>query len=1385
MKNTIHTDNQQVLTYEKGVNGDISPSKKYEAEGSAYRLINCRINPLTHLLENVEGIDTNVTISVIRDGIIPVTASRTVLNSVLVGDMQVLALAGATPAEGQIAIYYNDQVKIVAQHTDMALYEGQVVDMSTDGKDEVYLCGSNQPNLFLSVPDMLASIGTEKYFTKFELDKHIPRVGVAMGVPMYVKHENIGSALGLKAGSYVYFLRLVDPDGNRTPWSQSTPLIPVAYQVGSRTVGAPVNASTSFGIRLRFRIDGTAGFSYVEIGRMAYNTGQPVGFLPNMEVTKVGSDAFGNNVVLSDLGQVIEFIDTGRTQYTASDVESEVLPSQMDNCNNVTYYDGRVIYSGIKYKQLDLSPNIRLKKTSESTIYGSTTPNTYMFPFAEDMGVEGHSNMYNQVYKKCETPGEYKNYGIVLWDGKGGRTPAIPLADLKAYRVPNLREPILPESSELSTGAELVPRVDGSTGKTLEIFQNSDGDELPEPTRDISWNTTFTPPYSPLHPISPTDSQKDEFRFSTTGDGSSYRMPVKNKKWRTIGNYIQGVDTNLFPEWVEAFSVVASDELGAVSFNGLVTYSWLDVDTRSKSINTVAMYSSDMSILSDVMNQIVNNPSSYRLQLQSPCSFIPDLMYSVNRSNTFYFEADILLRTISNNTYNNSQSTELSFGKWLNNTSTIQPSGADSSKYTYGIISAKLVASTIKGSQSGDKPGTPYLLLTLDSPIYNTAVNGLGTMNTEYFEPWYIATIKREGDFSLVSSNINTYKSIGHYQKLKSTLGVGTGASQELLLVDERPEDAIGVFSSFGTMSVGGKLWLHLNLIDPAIVTEIATNGFYVYQGKNIYGLYTHRTDGSNIYVKFTNDWFGTSVPDAVSIPKSGDIIELLYDNNKPIKLFSGDNYVGYGEYCPIMSDAFPIATDSFGTINGTSTNALSMTRPLYYTFEQSTKLKFRPWTGYAYQNNPSRIRALLIQFPSISKVNTPMLYKGYPSTNYIEIPPFYYSGYLRPTLEDDAAVTQQYYGIPYYTDFGTKMYKNRGGFVMPEYSLDYMRTLSGVFTSLPARGFTEVTYFPNRLAWSNRKQESVQDIATNKTFSALSVFDLPSASGDNTYITAANNVLTVFTENDIAKIPINRYTLSNVDGSNMGVLQTNRFIGEVGWLNANLGIPKDRRAMVADFMGSVLFITKDNEAYLLTDKLSPVSTGFRWKLDTILPNEVLGIARGFYRKDLGEVWIPNATGFMVYSLAYQSWYSVVLDASYTFVNHKAPICFKNGVFKPQNGTTDFGAIPLACRAYFIAQPLPSTFKSFVYLNMYGSNVNEIELWANKYHNVVGSTKAYSDVLKVRGNNQWAYFPSDEKPPYNRCQADWVIMAVKGSPLPTSDGKFSVTTIEVGSNKIV
>jgi len=1432
MNNTIHPDNRQVLTYEKGVNGDISPSKKYEAEGSAYRLINCRINPLTHLLENVEGIDTNVTISVLRDGIKPVTASRTVLNSVLVGDMQVLALAGATPSDGQIAIYLNDQVKIVAQHADMALYEGQVVDMSTDGKDEVYLCGSNQPNLFLSVSDLLASVGTEKYFTKFELDKHIPRVGAAMGVPMYVKHENIGSALGLKAGSYVYFLRLVDPDGNRTPWSQSTPLIPVAYDVptvnvpgyvgthppfGNRAIGVKPNGDTSMGIRLRFRVDGTAGFSYAEIGRMAYNTGQPIGFLPNIEVTKVVSDAFGATVKLDSVAQVVEFIDTGRTQYIASDPEADVLPSQMENCNNVTYYDGRVIYSGIKYKKLDLSHSVRLKRTSESSIYPSTTPNTCMYPFTEDLGAAGHSDITNQIYKKCDTPGDYRNYAIILWDGKGGRTPALPLDDLRAYKMSNLRDKLLPESEFASADAENMPRVDNTMGKTLDIYQYAAGAELstyygaPNPA-NIGTN-------SPPEPVKPTSNAVQYYSFNNGSSESALPNPYKpgfnlgipralvaGKKWRTIGNMLQGVDTSSFPDWVDAFSIVASDTLGAVVFTGLAMYNpeqktekridaqGHEIIEMLKSMNTVNVHTPMLDINPELAQAIIDNPSNYKMKLLSPVSFLPEMARNAKTSvDAHKAKGEFLVRTHYNNAFVDG-AREMGFGLWMNKVGNFHTTAGKQSAYEFPITSASIV--TRWPENIGGVPKSPILSVSVGprddiypDPLYATPYNTMDTRNDDYYEPWYIVNIVRTADFDVVSPNISTYKSIGHYQKLNSVIGIGTGATQEVLLVDERPEDAIGEFSIAGYLKVDGKWWMHLSVLDQAIVTAITNNGFYTYKGKDIYGLYTHKFYGKDTYIKFSNDWEGVSVPVNMTLPRANALIEVVYNNDNPIKLFSGDSYVGMAQ-CMFAEAEWEEGSITYDGATSTRRAIKNEGHDLGGRFLYRSLLP----RGFGFKNQtvinePSlwyepktqlidRASQVLVSYPIISKVNVNLAYDGYPVVNYRDT-------LLEYIVEKPEKYLLSVFGAPYYNIFRLTTIGQVGGFTAPNYNLDYTRVLSGIFTSLPIRGFTEITYFPNRLAWSNRKQESVQDVATNKTFSALAVFDLPSASGDITYITAANNVLTVFTENDIAKIPINRYTLSNVDGSNMGVLQTNRFIGEVGWLNANLGIPKDRRAMVADFMGSVIFITKDNEAYLLTDKLSPVSTGFRWKLNTIVPNEVLGIARGFYRKDLGEVWIPNATGFMVYSLSYQSWYSVVLDASYAFVNHKAPICFKNGVFKNQNGTTDFANEPLACRAYFVAQPLPSTFKSFVYLNMYGSNVNEIELWANKYHNVIGATKAYSDVLKVRGNNQWAYFPSDEKPPYNRCQADWVIMAIKGSPLPISDGKFSVTTIEVGSNKIV
>lgn len=1386
MRNTIHTEVNQVLTYEKGINGDIALNKKYEVESTAFRLVNCRINPLSKQIEGIEGVNADKPVAVIRDGVKGVDLSAYMLKSITVGDSQVMVMAGDTSDKAQIAVYSAEGViTVVAANEQLGFLKGYKIDMATDGKNEVYICGPNTPNLFLSLSDMTYKVGTEDYFTKFDLNEHIPRVGAAMGVPIYVKHENVGSALGLKAGSYTYFIRLVDAEGNRTPWSQSTPLIPVAYQVNNRTVGAGANASTGFGLRIRFRVDGSAGFSYVEVGRMAYNTGQPIGFLPNMEVTKVVTDAYGNNVVLNSGAQVIDIVDTGLNQYTTVTDDESPTPSQVDHSNNVAYYDGRIIYSGIKYKRLDLSPSIHLIPTSAAPpeLYPATTPNTYMFPFTENIGVAGHSDMWNQVYRKCETPGEYKNFGVVLWDGRGGRTPAIPLAVLKAYKMPNIREHIIPESVTLSVGTETVPMEGGGTGKTLDIYQYADGADLVSPPSTKYWGIktiypTTNPTYNPLHPVSSSDPIQENYRFTELGDGTRYRIPVANKYWRSIGNYLQGLDVSLLPEWVEAFSIVASDELGAVVAQGLATYKMssdedsLYAGTFTRDANNLSVYSPIFELSTDLLKDIVANPSSYKVQLTAPAAFIPEVaMNAITDATNGWSSADVLSRVTYNNTYGNA-STDVTFSKWMNDTSTV----TEQDTHVYDIINASINL-TVSDS--------PNLNVQLSRNVYDPTINTVpaaGTTSREFWAPWYIVNIIRTGDFSIVSSNINTYKSIGNYQKINSTIGTTTGAYQELMLVDERVEDCINTYTK-AYLKVGDKWWMCAARYEDeerAAVADIVAKGYHTVDGRDVYGLYTYRIAEHTTYVVFTTSWNEglENVPAIATIPPAGQNVAVVYDSRKPIKLFSGNNYVGMAS--TNICNASQISTT---TVKNQAASMQWHGRLIYNTFGLNTAYDYRP--GLVRKNDSDyeqstevetiyRMRQWMALYPCISKVNIPLVHYGYPTINYVNIP-FYstsFNSFDNAFKDDFGELLTEVYG------------KVSGGFIKPKHNLDYMRVLSGLFVSLPAKGFTEVTYFPNRLIWSNRKQESAQDTPTNKTFLATSAYDLPSGSGENTFICAYNNLLTVFTERNIARIPINKYTLSNVDGSAMGVIQANRFIGEVNWMDAGIGIPKGRTATVAATLGSTMFLDKNADAYILSDKLTPVSTGFRWKLGTVPEEDVTGVGLGFYRNDMGEVWLPVSTGFIVYSLSYQSWYNVAFDTYAGFYVNKIPMMVGNGKAFIANGYSNLAKEPILHKAHFVAQPAPTSFKEFVWMQAYGTNINEIEVIGPNYRNVVGHTKEYLDVFKQRGNVKWAYFPSNENPPFNRCQSDFAILSVKGYANSEETGNFELTSLEVGAKKI-
>jgi hypothetical protein len=135
----------------------------------------------------------------------------------------------------------------------------------------------NPPYIF-DIKDMVDSIATQKYFGAFDPELHQINLQSPLDIMVYIETINVGGGGGLPPGHYQYQMRYSSKQGDRTQWSQATPMIPIVQSLSEsskqypwvKTYGGPPNPSfgTAFAPRLRFRVTNLYNYDYIEIKRI-------------------------------------------------------------------------------------------------------------------------------------------------------------------------------------------------------------------------------------------------------------------------------------------------------------------------------------------------------------------------------------------------------------------------------------------------------------------------------------------------------------------------------------------------------------------------------------------------------------------------------------------------------------------------------------------------------------------------------------------------------------------------------------------------------------------------------------------------------------------------------------------------------------------------------------------------------------------------------------------------------------------------------------------------------------------------------------------------------------------------------------------------------------
>jgi len=880
-----------------------------------------------------------------------------------------------------------------------------------------------------------------------------------------------------------------------------------------------------------------------------------------------------------------------------------------------------------------------------------------------------------------------------------------------------------------------------------------------------------------------------------------------NPKFMSLGVAIAGIDASALPDWVKGFSVVQSQPSSYVVAQGIGVYSIENLYDSSisatackKDLNGLIAFFPDLDarigLYPSVMTDLKNNPSAYQVQLVAPVGFFSEAF--IPELGTIY-EKDILTHaTVMRAVYPNA--TDLSnkvgdgttghviFGKYRDDTITnpLTLGTTPESDLRYSVLSAEELE--IHGTLNGDDIllGTSrntIVKLTLDTNIYMTE-NGTNTKNSEtarpFHEPFYIINLVRTGA-AIPKGNTSIYQSTGHYQKLQSDVGEGTGESLIIDLVDERVTDYV---------YVDGQLWVCYNYFgsghaaaDAALIALNAGTPITDEWGNTVHGVVRYKQAGNMYQLVFSEDGLTSANPDYL-IPTLGDLIEVRYNSNSPLIVFGGDYVV----------------SENVGAIVDVAGAIINCAFPYAY-FKVS---------GVDKVDTLRSVRQWVVESVLLTRTNTPFITNdAYPNRAYQIKPSWdratsHLSNFNKGEYLDfavDCGVDPRWV-----TDYEDEMINLfHGGFVLPQtINSDYSKKGSRSYVTLPTVGFTPKTYFPNRVHWSMTRNVSTQDTPNIKTFLATAVWDMDSKQGA---ITRAFDVRTgegydlfVFTEQGICRLITNRQLISTMDGNNLGIIPPEgAFIQAEDWMNKSVGIPKVLSRLTVEHLEQLFFVG-ETEVYVFGSQgLQPIGEGFKRTLTPWI-SSMLGSAVvedmgavGYSRYD--EVIFLHDGIAYVYNYGIKSW---VGTRVYTGIdkmvcdNKIGTLLGFNYATHLQEYTLDtLLASPDVYKDFsleLIASDDPITDKEFVSVYLIGDVIPDsvefrtavggsMESIVSSAYPVTVPASVNSLYMKRYGKGWWTYIPRRLAGSRYREQGNYLVVNVKHN---TQTSGFSVKLVEIG-----
>lgn len=1090
---------------------------------------------------------------------------------------------------------------------------------------EIFVTDFNTAPMTFNIQDMVDSLisNPTKYFIDFNPALYSVNLDTTLSTPVFYELVDVGGGGGLPTGSYMYSFRYVTNDGDRTDWTPSTPPIPVIQNLSSSGIAYPyaktyggdsnVNVRTNYAVKIKFRINNTSNFDYIEVRRQSYNVGLSNVITPNSTIIA--------KIDLTDgefsIKEFIDPIDSNVNDAVPEQDEINKL-AEIKRAKGIRYHDKRLVLMNIEFESKNFDNLIFDKINSQEAV-----------PVVKKLGKSGFKDPYNHTYNRRYIGGERYGFAVVGFGSNGSSSFAIPIPGLENYQFPDRRDALSADSKLYSyLGAARTATASGTIDETFEVFDLESAVRKTDlcsfkniiavgsKSRSSIMTPTCTDPgfgslvdtsevgYKPFHPVSPTDQDTSglEYRVNTgVYDGNSnvnYDPLGYAPDYYSMGLTIGAIKN--FPSWVKGFSIVRTEPANRIVMQGLGMYSMVDgimfpppiihtLKTTSKSKSKLWFHSNDTdTISSSLLNDIIQNPNDYQAQLVSPLGFFSNV-YSfmaddTNGESRFDNDEIIDMMTYARIIHDEGQ---INTGEWagmgipsggkqyVGHNKYRNPEAASGGAFAGDgnkFFSLKSVSNKTDGRSS-------FLELEFNEDIYNFqdvpggfSGSDFGSGTKFWHEPFYIVNIVKNGA-NIKDLNIDNYKSTGHFQKIESVIGVGDStANQSFELIDERWEDCIPDLSPTGSFAntfsyiymkdlLGiSKTWMNVtfrSLVDITNITnDIINNGFHVPEpGVEVYGIYNHTNSN--------NRWFTLEFNIPSFYPTLSDTIVIKYDEDRPISFFGGDIVVAENLFCPI--DRFNLILDGISDLSAYHNAFFKLNVGFPFATYQLNQRYFVPRNepGETVQRETfcrlSFMRQLVVMYACetrkainyASGVTLSPNNQYYPLVNYV----------MRPNILNGGA---PYNILPgYLSDYGPLEISDYWGVGGIRYhqnvNPDYNYTGPIQYFSKPDFGFKEENHFCTAVIWSLPRAVNTQDSPGLKTFISLNRMDIADDQGritkayDATTGGKGENLYAV-TEKGVCLLLTKKAILSNIDANDLTATASDQFISGEYWLSKQIG---------------------------------------------------------------------------------------------------------------------------------------------------------------------------------------------------------------------------------------